>query len=354
MPAAAARLCRILASDTAFDIGNVETDGEYLPSGQSRNLLDSQPSTCRPAKLPTPEEVRKQAKLSGINIKNTIRPAPVRFPDLGILVKWGSDVTITEGQCLWFLHRNLSNKVPVPRIFGWTWDEGQTFLYMELVSADPLLERWDTLSSSDKSSVCEELSGMVEAWRRLRRPRQQASKDSAWTPSEIWRWICRGFEEERTVDTPLLSQIGGAPLRDIMFQDGGQYPAGPYKSLKDFHDSFATLPYRNKNFTGPNPRETTPELDGLSDDVRVVFTHSDLDHSNILISKPNEGPVHIKAIIDWHQAGWYPEHWEWLKTQSVAPFGCEWVSDYLPSILPPAPHEYFRAFEYISMGLIGG
>ncbi|KAG8741841.1 hypothetical protein FRC10_002351 [Ceratobasidium sp. 414] len=40
---------------------------------------------------------------------------------------------------------------------------------------------------------------------------------------------------------------------------------------------------------------------------RVVFTHGDLLHHNILVDEE----CHILAIIDWATAGWMPEWWEY-------------------------------------------
>lgn len=42
----------------------------------------------------------------------------------------------------------------------------------------------------------------------------------------------------------------------------------------------------------------------------------------------------MTAILDWEYAGWYPEHWEYIKVLG------HWrpmpdLSDYLPHILPP-------------------
>ncbi|KAM3421445.1 hypothetical protein BST61_g1839 [Cercospora zeina] len=88
-----------------------------------------------------------------------------------------------------------------------------------------------------------------------------------------------------------------------------------------------------------------PELAGLRDDIPVVFTHADLDFSNIILSDSQDGPVRIKAIIDWHQSGWYPEPWEWLKSQSVVGPHSDWAKKYLSRVLESVPYEYFYAWE---------
>jgi len=294
-----------------------------LPSREDMDLCRETTAFSSTVSLPPPHEVRKKAEEDGIDISNTFRPDPVYFPESGIVVKWGSDVTVAEGQCLWFLRKHLNDQVPVPQIYGWTRDGDQTFLYMELVSGDRLSDRWEHSPLREKIQLCAQLRDMIAAWRCIKK--DDGSKE--------------------------LSQIGGQALRDIIFSDGGFYPAGPFLTVRDFHCCFAKLTSRCASGSN-DPRKTTVELQGLSDDVPTVFTHGDLDQSNILISRPDDGPLRIVAIIDWHQAGWYPEHWEWLKAQSVAVSGSDWVTEYLPKILEPAPYEYFYAWEYVRMATI--
>lgn len=81
----------------------------------------------------------------------------------------------------------------------------------------------------------------------------------------------------------------------------------------------------------------------------MVFTHADLDQSNILISSADDGPPRICAIIDWHQSGWYPEPWEYLKAKSVGRPDSDWTKEYLDSILVPPEYDYMYAWEYIRM-----
>jgi hypothetical protein len=64
--------------------------------------------------LPSVEEVREEALKSGNpRAKNHCRPPPVEFPALGLLVKYGSQVSIAEAHCLIFVRENLPNiRVP--------------------------------------------------------------------------------------------------------------------------------------------------------------------------------------------------------------------------------------------------
>lgn len=47
---------------------------------------------------------------------------------------------------------------------------------------------------------------------------------------------------------------------------------------------------------------------------RVLFTHSDLKHHNILVSGSR-----ITGFLDWESAGWYPEYWEFTTAFRITP-----------------------------------
>lgn len=94
-----------------------------------------------------------------------------------------------------------------------------------------------------------------------------------------------------------------------------------------------------------------PEFDGLTDKERVVFTHADLNKVNILISKQKDGAPKVVAILDWHQSGWYPEDWEFLKARRSTYLYAPWVSEWLPAFLDLPNEKFEYAFEYISHGI---
>ena len=143
-----------------------------------------------------------------------------------------------------------------------------------------------------------------------------------------------------------VGQIGGQELRDMVFYDASDYPAGPFPNLAAFHDRFARLPYRNspENFSRKNPA-----FFGLNDDEPLRFTHGDLDRSNILISCAKDGPPRVVAIVDWHQSGWYPRHWEFMKASWTADVYEDWSLKYMPQFLEPPSFLYYRSFEWIRM-----
>jgi hypothetical protein len=123
--------------------------------------------------LPTPAEVRAINEESG-NIRGTSfnRRPPVKFPSLGLIVKYGADTTVTEAETQNMVYKQLKGKVPVPEVFGWTEDSGQVFIYMSLIEGELLEQRWGDLNDEEREAVCKELNGMVKAWSWLEQPDQ--------------------------------------------------------------------------------------------------------------------------------------------------------------------------------------
>ena len=84
-----------------------------------------------------------------------------------------------------------------------------------------------------------------------------------------------------------------------------------------------------------------------------MFTHADLHMGNIIISRGVDSLPRVAAILDWHQSGWYPLDWEWLKAQWM----CEPLDDghrdtaWLSQVLAPAEEGYSYAWEYVTSSL---
>ncbi|KAJ5557209.1 hypothetical protein N7494_001124 [Penicillium frequentans] len=222
----------------------------------------------RASTLPNPAEVRAINEGSG-NIRGTSfnRPPPVKFPSLGLIVKYGADTSVTEAETQHMVYKQLKGKVPVPEVYGWTENGGQVFIYMSLIKGETLEQRWVALNDMERMAVCKELNGMVKAWRSSEKPDQ-------------------------------VFYVGNQPLSDI-FLSGHRDLAGP------FHGADAVQKFQNG---------CDIEIDG---EVPVVFTHDDPVPPNIL-SSPGTNPV-VAAIIDWGQAGWYPAYWEYCKARRVRP-----------------------------------
>ncbi|KAH7393969.1 phosphotransferase family protein [Phaeosphaeria sp. MPI-PUGE-AT-0046c] len=216
-----------------------------------------------------------------------------KFEDLGLIVKYGSHVSTTEAINLWVIRRVFQDMLPVPEVFGWRILEqnGNTevFIYMQLIQGPTLQQRWPELSATDKHAICSDLRAKVSCLRSL--------QDS---------------ESKQFIGT-----ISHGPAIDICLED---LPLSrPFPSRAVFHDWFSWL-WRRKV---PDPQSIEdPWRDLLPDRGPIVFTHGDLRPANIIVTAT--GPVKIVAILDWEQAGWFPDYWEDCKARFTASYSGEW------------------------------
>ncbi|CAK7227452.1 hypothetical protein SCUCBS95973_006548 [Sporothrix curviconia] len=282
--------------------------------------------------LPTPAAVREECiRQHGSRARNLNRPPPVRFPALGLFVKFGYLVSEAEAQCLILVRKYLPT-VPVPEVYGWLHDGRQCFIYVELLEGETLEDCWDDLSSDDKRIVCEQLRGFVATWRRL--PQTLFASES------------------------FIGNVAGGSLLDWIFVNSCAPEEEPFASVSEFHDFYTTAygPARLDEWRGRSPH---PFRDKLLDDVPIVFTHADLHPSNIMLAPrrswsgtPEEGNKQkdeqeigpgprVIGIIDWQQSGWYPAYWEYNKARWAwsKKAGETWWRTHLPLIMETAKFE---------------
>jgi hypothetical protein len=114
--------------------------------------------------LPEPSAVKQLAPAGSFRTK----PPPVTFEHLGLIVKYGPHITISEAQNLWLLRRVLCDKVPVPEVYAWRTYDSEVFIYMQYIKGPTLKSRWDSLNAIEKASVCSQLQDMLSNLRGLR------------------------------------------------------------------------------------------------------------------------------------------------------------------------------------------
>ncbi|ODA77339.1 hypothetical protein RJ55_06967 [Drechmeria coniospora] len=258
----------------------------------------------RASALPTPAEVREANKQSGYPEATCFyRPPPVVMPLLGLLVKYGAKVTLSEIQSQIMVRSRLDGQVPVPEVFGWTEDEGQFFIYMALIDGETLQDRWGGMNEEERLAVCEELRSMAKAWRNMKQ---------------------EGNER-------YVGSLGKQPLKDVFLRNHTKFQ-GPFQG-EDAVRQLQSACYM--------------DIDG---EDAIVFTHGDLIAPNILLSAGRNPKV--AAVIDWGQAGWYPAYWENCKAREVwiqyfdAALQTEWQTKYLPLILDTVEDTTYLPFRY--------
>jgi hypothetical protein len=258
---------------------------------------------------------------------------------MGLFVKWGSEIQVAEAQTLYTIRQNLEAAVPVPEIYGWRTDGEEVFIYMEAIKGRTLEKTWQQMEDDDRTRICNELRAILDSLRRLK---QDPAGTFIGKPNTIS--LCR--HTALSFHLNYAGNIARGPLYDRAISDKYLAEAGPFSSVKEFHDWFTSL-YRRPVSDPENIPD--PFRQELPDDSDIVFTHGDLHPSNMILS--SRTPFRVMSIIDWEQAGWLPAYWEDRKAHFPFTYFGEWSEKYLPLIMDQHKRTW-RAWDYytISMG----
>ncbi|PLB44965.1 hypothetical protein P170DRAFT_270844 [Aspergillus steynii IBT 23096] len=226
--------------------------------------------------------------------------------DAATILKVGETVRMGEAEAM-ILVRNQTS-VPVPRVFNAYVIAEIGFIVMEKIHGDELAE---TLPRAVKKALARELRGYIQQWRQLR--------------------------------GSFFGSVDGGPCQDVIFKhpwENREYDYGPFASREDFNIGMVEALRRSR----PNLTLETDEdarfaeellLSGAGQTETCIFTHGDLDQSNIIV---RDGK--ISGIIDWGVAGYSVPEREY--------FGLRWPTldeewrDLSTSILPPDGYEYWK------------
>ncbi|KAL7947775.1 kinase-like domain-containing protein [Trichoderma barbatum] len=212
--------------------------------------------------------------------------------------KRGASLRASEAETMKFIAENTT--IPVPKVFDTDWQDGRmTAIIMEHVPGKTLDKIWDDLNHEQKISISLELNGYISQLRNMKG-----------------------------------TYIGALNRGKALIGKKSPLECGPFETEREFN-RFILEDIAN---TTPNMLRLYAKY-ALSHNHQIVFTHGDIAPRNIIIGEDFK----IAAIIDWEEAGWYPEHWEYIKAfQHLEPME-DWP-DYLTLIFPP---KYER--EYIGM-----
>ncbi|KAF7195136.1 hypothetical protein HII31_03604, partial [Pseudocercospora fuligena] len=264
------------------DVPYVDESSLPDPSQPQADFLDTsffQRTSKERCELPSPASVlEKDARGGG--------RGTVAFPELNLLVKFDEAVYLRFDEAVTmrairqiFRH----DEIPVPEIFGWRTYGTMNFIYMSLIHGKTLRDAWPSLTESDITKICTQLSHVVSSLRS----------------------ITRGSTQK------VIGSISGGPVTDKYFKP--DYEGGPFANAHDFHDWVYAAATRQQ----PGPDMVIPEpyqayRDSFDDQSKIYLTHGDLTLGNIIVACA-AGSWKIVGIVDWEQSGWYPEYWEYCK-----------------------------------------
>lgn len=211
--------------------------------------------------------------------------------DPGIVQKEGERVTRNEEAALRLVKK--CTEVPVPELYAANYFfkkgvEHGSFL-MDLVEGSQLQLLWDVFDDGTKERVCCNIWDMVEQLRQIPRP--------------------QAFGH--------LYQCGadGSPSEDVLIKDLNEPPT-PIST----DEALRTRIYeRYLHYNGGSYPENLPDL---------LPRYGDLTPRNIIVDSTGR----IAGILDWENAGWYPDYWEYanIMKPSMDRDWMKWMDDTKP------------------------
>lgn len=270
-------------------------------------------STSLPSPLPSKADIEN----STIVLRHDTSYHKVVVVGQHFLVKYGRGVEQREGDTLYFIEHNL--KISAPRLYAMYREESNGWLYiiMELLSGEPLDQKWPALLHIEKMQIINKLRRIFEQMRLLPSPdfygdvfRRSLPHHLFWT-REKTQSISGPFQNEHEFNMSFVGKLR------MIAQDNG-LPS--YKA--DFYERTLSLALKN------NP---------------PTFSHSDVQRKNILVREiapefPNQGKDYEVAIIDWEEAGWYPSYWEYASVAIAFQWDDDWPAK-VEEFISPRPAE---------------
>ncbi|KAI0903052.1 hypothetical protein F4823DRAFT_629722 [Ustulina deusta] len=188
---------------------------------------------------------------------------------------------------LQYIHDKFPD-IPAPRCLGTIADGQRIYFFMSRSPGSTLESVWPDLSVSTKVSLRNQLNSLFHHIRSL------------CFESQTERALIGGFVSGVSKDIRKTERIASNPVR----------------SEKEFNQFLCSKPGR-----------TTTML------IKTVCSSMSHNHRIDENGRMLEDTVRVSSILDWEAAGWYPEHWEFVKAMhaidSRGPLR-DWI-DYLPT-----------------------
>ncbi|WEW59815.1 hypothetical protein PRK78_005295 [Emydomyces testavorans] len=197
---------------------------------------------------------------------------PIQFSPLvqrlpfGLYLKMCARCNENEQNALKLVERYTS--IPAPLFVDTFQDENETFFVMTGVRGQRLEQVFHRMSYKERDQLIDDISRYVGQLRHI----------------------------PNVTAYPIANTVGG-PVIDHRIPDGR---GGPFKAESDFNH------YISDKRGSPEERRVIASVHSRKH--QVIFTHSDLHPSNILIDRGR-----LSGIVDWECAGYMPEYWEFTK-----------------------------------------
>ncbi|KAI1769184.1 kinase-like domain-containing protein [Hypoxylon sp. FL1150] len=198
----------------------------------------------------------------------------ILLPDYRTVVKQGTADLLTEAQTMEYVRRYTS--IPVPKVYEVRGSGNDAQILMEYVEGFSLFDAWHLFSDGQKDSVVAQLRGY--------------------------------FKELASITSPVASAIDGSPVKDEFFDFA---PNKVCSDESEFNEELLKAWYQNSI----DWSETEPQFPVLCNKLnetmrgnKFVLTHNNIHPRNILVRGSQ-----VVAIVDWAQASFLPEYWEYCR-----------------------------------------
>lgn len=207
-----------------------------------------------------------------------------------VVVKSGKKIRLGEARALRIAEQA---RLPVPHVHSAERTaDGQNQIRMDYIEGQTLDKLWPKMAALEKKSIARQMRDVLETMRNVPAP-----------PGVIGG--CDGIE-----------------IRDARAYTTYSSPA--------CRDEAGFNAYLLSSLIKGTPRPIYDAFAGkLRTDHQVVLSHCGISPKNIIV-KDGE----IRGLIDWEDAGWYPEYWEYVKffSRPVLDHG-DWLN-YADEIFP--------------------
>ncbi|EEQ28072.1 putative arabinan endo-1,5-alpha-L-arabinosidase [Microsporum canis] len=252
-----------------------------------------------------------------ISLKQLIWESPKIWESAvrGVVLKCSDNVALkvirqhpdyTEYTTLQYLAEKLP-EIPVPSTYGVIRFKPFTAYFMSYIPSMTLAEAWPSLNHEGKTSVQEQLEEIFSKLRTLR-------KDDGYP----------------------LGGVGGEGVKEARVGNSAQEKT--INTAASFVDlQFSLSEFLSKSYIQFIRTLQPPPPTGS------VFTHGDVRKDNIMVDIGDNNTCTVTAIIDWEDAGFYPDYFECTTlTRTWLPHVEDDWYNYLPPCIDPArfPHHW--------------
>ena len=194
----------------------------------------------------------------------------------GLMLKWSDGTRIEEV---------LATKVaynagfPAPKIINYGYHptvlHAHVSILMTRLPGEELSTAYEKMDPTEKATIKSELKMYLDVMRKWKNP---------------WGREC-------------ICSISGSPIRSVRIP---HHKVGPCENEQAFFDHLIGAAWKGGLSKEKYSElfETASKLPALKPH-KIVFTHGDLKHHNILAYRG-----HVSGFLDWESAGWYPEYWD--------------------------------------------